>query len=89
MTTKARKESLLAVARWQDEGPIRKFRKRKRMTVAEFAHLVGCTFTNVSYWEKEGGTPKKHLAAVARAMGTSPERLLYNIRGWAEKRPTR
>lgn len=77
-----------ALKEWQDKGPIRKFRKKKKLTVTEFSDLVGCTFANVAYWERVGGSPRKHLETLADIMGIHPTTLDARIKAWREGRPS-
>lgn len=86
-TKKATRDLYDALERWRAAGPIRLHRERGLMTVTEFAETVGCTFANVTYWEEQGGMPKKHIGAVAKSMGIHPTTLQVAIKKWRESKP--
>ena len=72
---------------WQRRGPIYRYRQKQKLTITEFAELVGCTFSNVSYWETQGGMPKRHLQSVAKLLAVHPTTLQKSIKTWKAKRP--
>lgn len=81
-------EVQMAIRAWIESNPLRRFRRSKRLTIADTAAAVGVSNMTVQYWENGSTSPTdENMGKIARLMERPVEDLEREWGEWAAARP--